>query len=52
MLSKEEIEKAIKSMQKFVRCRQDTTAVTAREMNLVLKELERLQEENRLQKCS
>ncbi len=50
MSSKEEIEKAIKSMQKFVRCRQDMTAVTAREMNLVLKELERLQEENRLQK--
>lgn len=42
-----ELEEAIKSMQKFIGCRQDMTAVTAREMSLILKELERLQEENK-----
>ena len=40
-----ELKKAIKNMQKFVRCKQNMTAITAKEMSLVLKELERLQEE-------
>lgn len=37
-------------MQKFVRCKQNMTVITAKEMSLVLKELERLQEENSLQR--
>lgn len=45
-----ELEEAIKNMQKFVKCKQNMTAITAKEMSLVLKELERLQEENSLQR--
>lgn len=43
MLSKEEIEKALKSMRIFARVHQDMSIVTAKEMEIVLQYIEQLE---------